>query len=771
MQTIPRIIFDRVGLRLPANAKALLNVRQMDVYDILQLLVNTVNAVVKANDGNIDKEERFLAALNEALDKWAGEQEASIEGLKNSVINYIQTGEWSTEGFITSPSAFGQEFWTHIAESLLDEGDVLAPGAEGNTYSRGGEVEPGSCWVLRLKMWGGGYNFIEVTDLMTNLQIDVDEEKGAVFTDNNENFAEIGNIPYASDEGGGLMSKKDWVKLKGIYVDEQRNLLYIDGKAYKVEPYVKPETQYEYLTPYVIEFSYDDIDANGGMVRPFVEVNHQVKIVAPGSGVYRNVIITATYHYDEESGKMAIDYTNGDYMKADGGLELEFSYQSLPSNVSIDKNGVVSKTSASTSSERDEVAVVTVKAKINGIECEASSIPVYQKAAAFSAKDVKLASTASKSFFDIPKSSGIEVTEGSIASTADWFVITKTEIAANNIRVYYDVSANNNTAKRTANVTAMTNMSDKAIVIANVEQSAEAQSITASVTSDIDAGASDFIDLVLTKTAGVTLTEDNVRTDADWITVTAVEIENTRVVITYTADANPSTSKRTGHIYVDTNLGANSSTITIRQAAKAVINATPSSLSFTGEAGGASSAKSVTITGLNLVEAIAVSITGSAFKASTKSISASAAGKSGGTTLTITFSPPATAGDVSGTVVLSSKNADDVEIALSGAATGSDSKVTAYYGATDSAPSTKAAIEQSYSKEINGTDTIAIGGARCPWVAVPTGTCTVTCKDGEGEGGGDNVNLTIGFVGEYTVYSFPMPFVMPTTPIFTISIK
>ena len=146
MKTIPRPVLDRVGLKLPVNAKALLSVRQMDVYDILQLLVNTINAVVKANDGNIDKEEKFLAALNEALDNWAIDREAEIGRFKDEIMNYVISGEFDTEGFVTSPLSFETNFWNELAHGMMEEAHILAPGAEGNSYGGGDK------WVVRFDM-------------------------------------------------------------------------------------------------------------------------------------------------------------------------------------------------------------------------------------------------------------------------------------------------------------------------------------------------------------------------------------------------------------------------------------------------------------------------------------------------------------------------------------------------------------------------------------------------------------------------------------------
>ena len=769
MDTIIRPVLDRCGLKLPANIKSLLNTRGLDVYDILQLIVNTVNKIVKANDGNIDKEEKFLGELMTKLNEWANRQEANIEAVKNAIMNYIATGEFSPDGFITSSECFEYSFWVDIANSLLTGGKIYAPGEEGNDYNDNGNLETGSRWVLRLDMWSGGYKWIDLERLVNNIQIIMDENRGAVFQDNNNDFTEIGEIPFATEEEGGLMRAADKKRLDEIYIGKVsggQDALYIDGEVFVLQKYVKPESEYEYLTPRILGFSYEDISANGGTAHPYVGVDLQVKVKSGSAGMYRTIHVTASYEYNEETGKMETTYTNSDYLQEGGELKLEFEYSTLPSNVSFDKSGVVSKSSASQSSERVEVAVVTVKANINGMDCEtASTCSVYQEAAVFAAAKVQLPSSGAESFFDIEKSAGVTVNAASIASSESWFVITKKEVQTNYVRISYKVGENNGTEKRTATVMAFTNLSDEAIVIANIEQANEAQSITSKATDSIGAGASDFREIEIVKTEGVTLIEEDVLTFDDWINITAVEIYDKRVVVTYTADANPNTTSRVGFIVVDTNLGAASCVITIKQAAKAQIGVSKNELSFEGVAGGSATSKTVTVAGQNLVGPITVEVSGSSsFRASTASISQSAASKSGGATLTITWTPPETAGTVTGKVTLKATNADNVEIALSATASGQVQPATGYHGATSEIPTTVADVEAGTAVSLTGSNTVSETGAKKLWVAVPTGRCSVTCKDENGL----SVDLVDSTVGDYTVYAWSMKFINNNTANFTI---
>lgn len=370
MQTIPRIIFDRVGLKLPANAKALLNVRQMDVYDILQLLVNTVNAVVKANDGNIDKEEKFLAALNEALDNWAMDREAEIGRFKDEIMNYVISGEFDTEGFVSSPLSFETNFWNELAHGMMEEAHILAPGAEGNSYGGGDK------WVVRFDMKDQAPIYLDVEMLMNNIQIDVDNTDGAVITDNNKGFEEIGRIPFATQELGGLFHKNDKAKLDGLYVDEN-NRLHFGEKVYKLEPYEEQPSDRTYLTPQILELSYDDIPEDGGVTRPFVQVSQQVLV---GTNVQRRIFIVATYRWDAGQQRMVTTYENEDYILDGGELSLVFDFDSDSVGAEMSADGIVEYSGHATTT-RTRMGTVTVQATMNGIQADEEMFAdVYQEA-------------------------------------------------------------------------------------------------------------------------------------------------------------------------------------------------------------------------------------------------------------------------------------------------------------------------------------------------------------------------------------------------------
>lgn len=371
MEIIPRTILKRVGLKLPANAKDMLRVGSLRIYDIIELLVNTINAVAKANDENIDKEEEFLASLNDALDKWADDQEASIEALKNTVINYITTGEWAADGFIKSAAAFSASFWDTLSKAMITDANILSPGSDGNEY------RDGQNWVVRFNTKNETPIYLNIEKLMNNIQIVVDEERGgAVFSDNNKDFEEIGVIPFATASDSGLMRKTDKAKLDGISWDAQNGLFHIGGETFKLTPY-RPDAEREYSEPVIMEVSYDEIPNSGGVVRPYVEVSQNVTLHQ--GGVYRNVIITAAYGYDSQTGQMKTTYTNGQYMKEGGSLELTFNFNNLVQGVTAGTDGTITKQSAATSSESVMMATVTVAARMNDVSAEETgSTDVYQ---------------------------------------------------------------------------------------------------------------------------------------------------------------------------------------------------------------------------------------------------------------------------------------------------------------------------------------------------------------------------------------------------------
>ena len=370
MDIIPRIVLNRVGLKLPANAKDLLRVGSMRIYDLLELLVNTVNSVVKANDGNIDKEEEFLAKLSAALDGWAADREAEIGKFKDEIMNFVISGEFDTEGFVTSPLSFETNFWNELAHGMMEEAHILAPGAEGNSYGNGDK------WVVRFDMKDHAPLYLNVETLMNNIEIELNNTDGAVITDNNKGFEEIGRIPFATQELGGLFHKNDKAKLDGLYVDEN-NRLHFGDKMYTLEPYEGQPSDRTYLTPQILELSYDNISEEGGETRPFVQVSQQVLV---GKGVQRRIFIVATYRWDAGQQRMVTTYENEDYILDGGGLSLVFDFDSDSVGAEMSADGIVEYSGHATTT-MTRMGTVTVQATMNGIQADEEMFEdVYQEA-------------------------------------------------------------------------------------------------------------------------------------------------------------------------------------------------------------------------------------------------------------------------------------------------------------------------------------------------------------------------------------------------------
>lgn len=370
MDIIPRIVFNRVGLKLPVNAKDLLRVGSLRIYDLLELLVNTVNSVVKANDVNIDKEEKFLAALNQALDNWATDREAEIGRFKDEIMNFVISGEFDTEGFVTSPLSFETNFWNILSHGMVEEANVLAPHAEGNEY------DDGDKWVVRFDMKDGEPIYLNAEVLMNNIQLELNNTDGAVITDNNKDFEEIGTIPFATQEQGGLFHKDDKTKLDGIYVD-QNDRLHIGNKVYTLEPYEEQPSDRTYLTPQILELSYDHIPEDGGVTRPFVQVSQQVLV---GTNVQRRIFIVATYRWDAGQQRMVTTYENEDYILDGGELSLVFDFDSDSVGAEMSADGIVEYSGHATTT-RTRMGTVTVQATMNGIQADEEMFEdVYQEA-------------------------------------------------------------------------------------------------------------------------------------------------------------------------------------------------------------------------------------------------------------------------------------------------------------------------------------------------------------------------------------------------------
>lgn len=370
MDIIPRIVLNRVGLKLPANAKDLLRVGSMRIYDLLELLVNTVNAVVRANDGNIDKEEDFLAKLNGALDKWATDREAEIGKFKDEIMNFIISGEFDTEGFVTSPLSFETNFWNELSHGMVTGARVLAPHEEGNGYDTGDK------WVVRFETKNNMPLYLNVEKLMNNIQLDLNNTDGAVITDNTKDFEEIGRIPFATQEQGGLFHKNDKAKLDGLYVDEN-NRLHFGDKVYVLEPYEEQPTDRTYLPPQILELSYDHIPEDGGVTRPFVQVSQQVLV---GTNVQRRIFIVATYRWDAGQQRMVTTYENEDYILDGGELSLVFDFDSDSVGAEMSADGIVEYSGHATTT-MTRMGTVTVQATMNGVAADEEMFEdVYQEA-------------------------------------------------------------------------------------------------------------------------------------------------------------------------------------------------------------------------------------------------------------------------------------------------------------------------------------------------------------------------------------------------------
>lgn len=370
MNIIVRPILRRLGIKLPVNLVALLRTGIRDIYEILTLLVNTMNSVIAAHNENIDKEEEFLAALNEALDNWAMDRETEIGKFKDEIMNYVISGEFDTEGFVTSPSSFETNFWKEIAHGMMEEARVLAPGAEGNSYGDGDK------WVVRFDMKDNEPLYLDVEKLMNNIQLELNNTDGAVITDNNKDFEEIGRIPFATQEQGGLMHKSDKAKLDGIYVDDN-NRLHFGDKVYTLEPYEEQPSDRTYSTPQILELSYDDIDEAGGVTRPFVQVIQQVLV---GTNVQRRIFIVATYRWDAGQQRMVTTYENEEYIKDGGELSLVFDFDSDSVGAEMSADGIV-EYSGHAATTRTRMGTVTVQATMNGVAADEDMFQdVFQEA-------------------------------------------------------------------------------------------------------------------------------------------------------------------------------------------------------------------------------------------------------------------------------------------------------------------------------------------------------------------------------------------------------
>ncbi len=497
MQIVPRPIFDRTAIKLPVNAKDLLRLGSLRIYDLLQLLVNTLNDVVTSGENNIDKEEAFLASLSTALNEWADGQDKVLERYKNMVINYIQTGSVETTGFITSSASFESSFWEDIANDLLTGVELFAPGQEGNEYSRNGEIETGSEWALRMDMRTDGYKWVSLQPLYqavydaSTVWLNVDETNGAELVDDEDNSR--GAIPFATISNGGLMSKTDKSKLNGIYVDTTNNVLHIDGKTYQLTPYEEEEEPILAYGPVVIEnggFTYDNISAEGGSVYPVVRFKQTITKKLGGSVSY--VVISGRWYYDEHQGVMMLDYgDNADYVQS---TDITFSANSLVASASLNTNtGMVSRLVA-TATSGVTVGNISVAITLNGQSIEDTtyaSCMVNQDAPSVTSRNVTLNNSASSSYVDIIKNTGVTVDESTIASTQEWLTITNVEVGTDHIRIYYSATENTDTTLKTASVRISTSLGTT--ILANFSQAAGSASGLYGASSALPTSASDAV--------------------------------------------------------------------------------------------------------------------------------------------------------------------------------------------------------------------------------------------------------------------------------------
>lgn len=80
METISKVVLDRLCIKLPSNIKCLLRNGTLTVYDVLELLTNTVSEVVKYADVNSEKLEGFAFNLVEWREKTLGEIREALSG-------------------------------------------------------------------------------------------------------------------------------------------------------------------------------------------------------------------------------------------------------------------------------------------------------------------------------------------------------------------------------------------------------------------------------------------------------------------------------------------------------------------------------------------------------------------------------------------------------------------------------------------------------------------------------------------------------------------
>lgn len=433
MDIIQRLIFKRVGLKLPANAKDMLRVGSLRIYDIIELLVNTINAVVRANDENIDKEERFLVRLSEAINTWASDFEGSIQKL-------IKEGVFD-EMTLAGGSVTADKLADDALAAMFKSIELLAPHDEGNTYTNelgytGTEyvlaftdmkdnvsfvsLQPiiggSSTSVIDIasRMVNGG--FIQSTELDSNVFVydgfpiagaahamneDADERYllfKVCTTDTFNNAvkyiafkARTVSIPTSVGyyfDYDRIIDEDDedygWAMnvFRDVIIDTDSHILTAGGVNYQLTPYTSSETTtWQYGTPVITSVSYDDIPGGGGYVSPVINFTQQVtKVVTNSSGTTNtNYTLEGTYKKNS-GGSMAFTYNNSSIVHSASQVSFEDVGQTTLSNAAVTNVGNVTAESTE-STTRQKVITVGITILVNGEESEPFEKDVYQKAA------------------------------------------------------------------------------------------------------------------------------------------------------------------------------------------------------------------------------------------------------------------------------------------------------------------------------------------------------------------------------------------------------
>lgn len=240
------------------------------------------------------------------------------------------------------------------------------------------------------------------------------------------------------------------------------------------------------------------------------------------------------------------------------------------------------------------------------------------------------------------------------------------------------------------------------------------------------------------KSVGIWVENLDVTSNSDWITVSSVLVEDSKIKIAYTVAANSSVSSRAGSITVLTDIAGLQGTVNIIQAAAgAIINVSSTSVNFSTTNVGSTASANITVSGINLSGPITISKNGSnkeMFSVTPASISAEEAAS--GKVVTISYAP--TAADThTGKLTLSSNGAEPVEISLSGTASKSGAAGIGYYGVSTAAaglPTSLAGASGTF--EISDGKSVTVSGSgRYAWIALPVncGVKSVTGVDKEGE--------------------------------------